>query len=136
MKKLLSSILCLALIITGAIALSACGKENPNEKVAGTYKCTAITVSGTRYTETTAPDNMVSFFETTLQVKADGTYILDAQGDDYDSTGSYTLDGNNIKVQVDEEESSATLNGDVITYTMVVNMNGSDVEVTLECTKQ
>lgn len=103
MKKLLSILLTLAM----ALSLCACGGPKYDESLLGIYTCYAVEVLGVEM----KADEVLSQ-TSTLELKQGGKGKMDIEG----TTGSikYTLDGENITVDIDSETATGTLKDGVL----------------------
>ena len=103
MKKLISILLTLAM----ALSLCACGGPKYDESLLGVYTCYAVEMLGVEM----KADEVLSQ-TSTLELKQGGKGKMDIEG----TTGSvkYTLDGENITVDIDGETATGTLKDGVL----------------------
>lgn len=103
MKKLISILLTLAM----AVGLCACGGPKYDESLMGVYTCYAVEMLGVEM----EADEVLSQ-TSTLELKQGGKGKMDIEG----TSGSikYTLDGENITVDVDGETAAGTLKDGIL----------------------
>ncbi|MEE0095847.1 MAG: DUF5067 domain-containing protein [Oscillospiraceae bacterium] len=103
MKKLISILLTLAM----AVGLCACGGPKYDESLMGVYTCYAVEMLGVEM----KADEVLSQ-TSTLELKQGGKGKMNIEG----TTGSikYTLDGENITVDIDGETATGTLKDSIL----------------------
>jgi hypothetical protein len=153
MKKIFSVILGLVLVITGTFAFSAC-KESTKDAIIGKWSAVKITMkqgdkeysltkeeaeqldtSNSSDMETMIKASLATNLTATAEFKKDGTVIYTAAGAEgnEDSTGTYTVDGNKIYIDIAETDlkTTATLKDGKLTLNYEIN----EVEITMEFEK-
>ncbi len=110
MKKRISALfLALALMLS----LAACGGGGG---VAGTYKLTEMNIEGVNMDLTKLASTFGMEVNITLDLKADGSFILDGNGlSGLDNiSGTWTSSGSTLSLDADGETITGTLNGGAI----------------------
>ncbi len=117
-RNLLSKLTALMLVLLCLFGLAACGGSKPT----GVYNLESIESGGVSLTVSDLKSLLgeeAADFSVTLEIKEDGTFILDAASLDegMNGEGTWTQSGNQLSMTADGDTITATLKGNTISLT-------------------